>query len=161
MFRRRVGDYLLGRTLGEGTTARVKYGVHAETGREVAVKVIPRSALAAAATAAGPASSWLTREIRILRKVHHPSIVELTDVLATKDKVCMRVMERGVVWGACVEGGKGRRIPFDLASSSSFHPSVIHTLPRTPSLSLSLPLSLFKHTLDLPRHGVCGRGRAV
>jgi serine/threonine protein kinase len=87
MFRRRVGDYLLGRTLGEGTSARVKYGVHAETGAEVAVKVISRTALAAASTACS-SSSWLTREIRILRKVHHPAIVELTDVLATKDKVC-------------------------------------------------------------------------
>ena len=87
MFRRRVGDYLLGRTLGEGTSARVKYGVHAETGAEVAVKVISRTALAAASTACS-SSSWLTREIRILRKVHHPAIVELTDVLATKDMVC-------------------------------------------------------------------------
>ena len=91
LFRRRVGDYLLGRTLGEGTTARVKYGVHAETGAEVAVKIIPRAALASVASAGGPASSsWLTREVRILRKVHHPSIVELMDVLATKDKVCER-----------------------------------------------------------------------
>ena len=32
---KRVGKYELGRTLGEGTFGKVKYGVNSETGQEV------------------------------------------------------------------------------------------------------------------------------
>ncbi|CAD7695557.1 unnamed protein product [Ostreobium quekettii] len=38
-FRKQVGDYYLGRTIGEGAYAKVKYGEHVRTGERVAIKV--------------------------------------------------------------------------------------------------------------------------
>lgn len=40
--RTRVGKYQLGRTLGQGSFAKVKFATHTETGDRVAIKVIQR-----------------------------------------------------------------------------------------------------------------------
>ena len=107
-------------SLAQGTYAKVKYGRHVETGEEVAVKIMrkdrvlgPESTTTTttakndggdngnhdAASAAGPSPSQvsasrsrLTREIAILRRLRHPNLVVLRDVLASKDKVYV-VME--------------------------------------------------------------------
>jgi serine/threonine protein kinase len=39
---RQVGNYVLSRTLGEGTFGKVKLGVHSLTGEKVAVKVLEK-----------------------------------------------------------------------------------------------------------------------
>ena len=41
----RVGRYELGRTLGEGTFAKVKFAQNTETGESVAMKVLDRSSI--------------------------------------------------------------------------------------------------------------------
>lgn len=38
----RVGKYEIGKTLGEGSFGKVKYGRHVETGQSVAIKIIAR-----------------------------------------------------------------------------------------------------------------------
>jgi serine/threonine protein kinase len=40
--RTRIGKYEIGKTLGEGTFAKVKYGKHVETGVGVAIKIIDK-----------------------------------------------------------------------------------------------------------------------
>lgn len=40
--RTRVGKYELGKTLGEGTFAKVKFAKHVETGVSVAIKVLDK-----------------------------------------------------------------------------------------------------------------------
>ena len=100
----------------------MKYGRHVETGEEVAVKIMRKdrvlgpeaeamatttkkksddgggnaNANANANNAAAPppsaSRSRLTREIAILRRLRHPNLVVLKDVLASKDKVYV-VME--------------------------------------------------------------------
>jgi serine/threonine protein kinase len=42
---RKVGKYELGRTLGEGTFAKVKFARNTETGESVAVKVMAKSTI--------------------------------------------------------------------------------------------------------------------
>lgn len=42
---RKVGKYEVGRTIGEGTFAKVKFAQNTETGESVAMKVIDRSAI--------------------------------------------------------------------------------------------------------------------
>ena len=37
-----VGPYILGKTLGRGTTGKVKEGVHKDTGFEVAIKIVKK-----------------------------------------------------------------------------------------------------------------------
>ena len=42
---KRVGKYLVGRTIGEGTYAKVKYAQHSETGKAYALKVLNKDLL--------------------------------------------------------------------------------------------------------------------
>jgi 5'-AMP-activated protein kinase catalytic alpha subunit len=87
MFRKRIGSYYLGRTLGEGTYGKVKYGEHAETGDAVAIKILDKDRLVNNNMVA-----QIKKEILILKHLHHPNVVDLQEVLASKDKVYM-VME--------------------------------------------------------------------
>lgn len=45
MVLRKVGKYEIGRTIGEGTFAKVKFAQNTETGESVAMKVLDRSAI--------------------------------------------------------------------------------------------------------------------
>lgn len=42
---RKVGKYEVGRTIGEGTFAKVKFAQNTETGESVAVKVLDRNTI--------------------------------------------------------------------------------------------------------------------
>ena len=83
----RVGPYLLGRTIGEGSYAKVRYGQHAESGRAVAVKVLDKAALLA-----GGLAEQVRREVEILRRLRHPNVVQLLEVLTSSERVFL-VME--------------------------------------------------------------------
>ena len=75
----RFGDYILGRTLGEGEFGKVKMGWKAEGGVQVAIKLIRRETL-------GTNPSRLpkiNREITILRDLSHPNIVRLHEMVET------------------------------------------------------------------------------
>lgn len=43
--RRKIGKYEVGRTIGEGTFAKVKFAKHTETGESVAIKVMAKSTI--------------------------------------------------------------------------------------------------------------------
>jgi serine/threonine-protein kinase len=66
-----VGDFNLTRKLGGGAMGVVYYGVHRETGREVAVKVIRPNSFAG-----DNEMQIFLREANILAKLKHPRIVE-------------------------------------------------------------------------------------
>ena len=36
----KIGDYSVGRTLGQGATGKVKFGMHVLTGKNVAIKIM-------------------------------------------------------------------------------------------------------------------------
>jgi len=46
----RVGPYFLGKTLGVGSTGKVKLGTHIETNQTVAIKIISKEWMASKAT---------------------------------------------------------------------------------------------------------------
>ena len=74
------GDYHLGQTLGEGEFGKVRMGWKKEGGVQVAVKLIRRESL-------GSNPSRLPkihREIAILRKLQHPNIVRLHEMVETE-----------------------------------------------------------------------------
>ena len=73
---RSVGNYLLSKTIGEGTFGKVKLGVHLLTGERVAVKVLEKDRI----TDKGDVKR-VTREIQILKHIHHPHIVNLLEVI--------------------------------------------------------------------------------
>ncbi|KAG0294044.1 hypothetical protein BGZ98_001933 [Dissophora globulifera] len=73
------GPYLLLQTLGEGEFAKVKLGMHADTGEEVAIKLIRRQSVDNT-----PRINKISREISVLRTIRHPNIIALFDVIETE-----------------------------------------------------------------------------
>ncbi|KAJ3039777.1 MAP microtubule affinity-regulating kinase 1 [Rhizophlyctis rosea] len=84
---RYVGNYEILKTIGEGSFAKVKLGVHRLTGEKVAIKVIDKDRLPDAYSL-----RHVHREARIMRLLDHPNIVQLYEVMETKREV-MLVLE--------------------------------------------------------------------
>lgn len=82
-----IGKYRVGRTIGEGSFAKVKLAVDTETGGTVAVKVIDRSTVLR-----NNLMYQVKREISAMKLLNHPNIVKIHEVIATKTKICL-VME--------------------------------------------------------------------
>jgi len=76
---KRVGSYLFGRTIGEGSFAKVKEGIHVSTGGKVAIKIINKKK----ASADRYVSRNLKREAEIMQKVRHQNVVRLLEVMET------------------------------------------------------------------------------
>uniref|UniRef100_A0ACD5W0F1 Uncharacterized protein n=1 Tax=Avena sativa TaxID=4498 RepID=A0ACD5W0F1_AVESA len=79
---RRVGKYEVGRTIGEGTFAKVKFAQNTETGESVAMKVLDRSSILKHNMV-----DQIKREISIMKLVRHPNVVRLHEVLASRKKI--------------------------------------------------------------------------
>ncbi|KAH9042595.1 hypothetical protein EDB85DRAFT_1885852 [Lactarius pseudohatsudake] len=71
-----VGNYTLGRVIGEGTYGKVRLGTHRLTTTRVAIKQIPKAL-----------SATLTREIHHHRQLHHPHVTQLYEVIATENSI--------------------------------------------------------------------------
>ncbi|ORX51587.1 Pkinase-domain-containing protein, partial [Hesseltinella vesiculosa] len=79
--RKEIGDYWLGRTLGKGSSGRVKLGVHKVTGEKVAVKIISKEHLQSNSSV----EKSVKREIAVMKLIKHPSIMRLIDVIDLSD----------------------------------------------------------------------------
>ncbi|XP_015886059.2 CBL-interacting serine/threonine-protein kinase 8 [Ziziphus jujuba] len=79
---RKVGKYEIGRTIGEGTFAKVKFAQNTETGESVAMKVLDRSTIIK-----HKMIDQIKREIFIMKRVRHPYVVRLYEVLASRTKI--------------------------------------------------------------------------
>ncbi|KAF8404758.1 hypothetical protein HHK36_009647 [Tetracentron sinense] len=82
MVLRKVGKYEVGRTIGEGTFAKVKFAQNTETGESVAMKVLDRSTIIKHKMV-----DQIKREISIMKLVRHPYVVRLHEVLASRTKI--------------------------------------------------------------------------
>jgi len=78
---KRVGNYLLGRKLGEGSFAKVKEGLHTLTGQKVAIKVIDKKK----AKEDAYVSKNMRREGKLLQMIIHPNIVQLYELMETEN----------------------------------------------------------------------------
>ena len=76
------GKYELGRLLGCGAFAKVYYARNVKTMQSVAIKVISKKKILGT-----PLVSNVKREVSIMSRLHHPNIVRLHEVLATKTKI--------------------------------------------------------------------------
>ncbi|KAI9028167.1 kinase-like domain-containing protein [Phycomyces nitens] len=79
--RKDIGDYWLGKTLGRGSSGRVKIGIHKITGEKVAVKIIAKSHLASNVSV----EKAVKREIAVMKLINHPNIMSLIDVIDLSD----------------------------------------------------------------------------
>ncbi|KAL3851399.1 hypothetical protein ACJIZ3_013281 [Penstemon smallii] len=77
-----LGRYEIGKLLGHGTFAKVYHARNVKTGEGVAIKVIDKEKILKVGLI-----SHIKREISILRRVRHPNIVQLFEVMATKTKI--------------------------------------------------------------------------
>ena len=70
-----IGDYTIGKTIGEGTFGKVKLGVHKMTSEKVAIKILEKKRIIDVADI-----ERVSREIHILKLIRHPNIIQLYEV---------------------------------------------------------------------------------
>ncbi|THG06702.1 hypothetical protein TEA_002720 [Camellia sinensis var. sinensis] len=80
--RTRVGRYELGRTLGEGTFAKVKFARNIETGENVAIKILDKEKILKHKMIA-----QIKREISTMKLIRHPNVIRMYEVMASKTKI--------------------------------------------------------------------------
>ncbi|KAL9223982.1 hypothetical protein vseg_000060 [Gypsophila vaccaria] len=100
---RKVGKYEVGRTIGEGTFAKVKFAVNTDTSESVAVKVLAKSTILKHRMV-----DQIKREISIMKIVRHPYIVRLHEVLASRSKIyiVLEFVPGGELFDKIVHKGK-------------------------------------------------------
>ncbi|KAI9120787.1 hypothetical protein K1719_007820 [Acacia pycnantha] len=77
-----LGRFEVGKLLGHGNFAKVYHARNVKSGEGVAIKVIDKEKILKSGLVA-----HIKREISILRRVRHPNIVQLFEVMATKAKI--------------------------------------------------------------------------
>ncbi|KAA8519642.1 hypothetical protein F0562_013913 [Nyssa sinensis] len=96
-----LGRYEIGKLLGHGTFAKVYHARNIKTNESVAIKVIDKEKILK-----GGLIAHIKREIEILRRVRHPNIVQLFEVMATKSKIffVMEYVKGGELFGKVAKG---------------------------------------------------------
>ena len=100
-----VGHFVVGKTIGKGTFGKVKLGYDKVTGEKVAIKLLEKRRFASAAD-----EIRVARELRILKHVRHPNIIQLYETIETPEEIYM-IMEyasKGELFDHIVEKGKLR-----------------------------------------------------
>ncbi|XP_047946408.1 CBL-interacting serine/threonine-protein kinase 23-like [Salvia hispanica] len=85
--RTRVGRYELGRTLGEGSFAKVKFAKNMETSESVAIKILDKEKVLK-----HKMIDQIKREIATMKLIRHPNVIRMYEVMASKTKIFI-VME--------------------------------------------------------------------
>nr|XP_043627248.1 CBL-interacting protein kinase 32-like [Erigeron canadensis]XP_043627249.1 CBL-interacting protein kinase 32-like [Erigeron canadensis] len=80
--KRRVGKYEVGRTIGEGTFAKVKFARNSETGEPVALKILDKEKVVKHKMA-----EQIKMEIATMKLIKHPNVVRLYEVMGSKTKI--------------------------------------------------------------------------
>lgn len=95
------GKYELGKLLGCGAFAKVYHARNVSNGQSVAIKVISKNKIAGSNL-----MSNVKREISIMRRLRHPHIVKLFEVLATKTKIyfVMEFVKGGELFAKVAKG---------------------------------------------------------
>ncbi|KAH6827488.1 SOS3-interacting protein 3 [Perilla frutescens var. hirtella] len=95
------GKYELGRLLGQGTFAKVYVGRNLQTNISVAMKVVGKEKVIRVGM-----MEQVKREISVMKMVHHPNIVKLHEVMASKSKIyfAMELVRGGELFAKITKG---------------------------------------------------------
>jgi len=77
-----MGRYRLGSLLGRGSFAKVYKARNISTGEAVAIKVFDKETVRRSGT-----MEQVKREVEVMRRVRHPNVVRLHEVMATRSKI--------------------------------------------------------------------------
>lgn len=93
--------YEMGRMLGQGTFAKVYYARNVKTGQTVAIKMIDKEKVLKIGL-----MDQIKREISVMKMMNHPNIVNLYEVMATKNKIyfVMQCMKGGELFNKVAKG---------------------------------------------------------
>ncbi|XP_010054968.1 CBL-interacting serine/threonine-protein kinase 9 isoform X1 [Eucalyptus grandis] len=80
--RTRVGRYELGKTIGEGSFAKVKFAKHLDSGDSFAIKIIDRHLVLRHKMV-----EQIKREISTMKLIKHPNVIKMFEVMASKTKI--------------------------------------------------------------------------
>ncbi|KAB2093511.1 hypothetical protein ES319_A02G098000v1 [Gossypium barbadense] len=72
----RVGKYQVGRTIGEGTFAKVKFARNSKTGEPVALKILDKDKVLKHKMA-----EQIKQEIATMKLIKHPNVIRLHEAL--------------------------------------------------------------------------------
>ncbi|SCV67531.1 BQ2448_5142 [Microbotryum intermedium] len=88
-----VGSWRIGKTIGKGSSGRVKIAKHKDTHQYSAIKIVPKPRAAARSTTkADKMLLGIEREIVIMKLIEHPNVLRLMDVWETPDDLYL-IME--------------------------------------------------------------------
>ncbi|WVQ91456.1 hypothetical protein IAS59_005254 [Cryptococcus gattii] len=94
-----IGQWRIGRTIGKGSSGRVKIAKHAVTGKYAAIKIVPkglilnsRMSMSEAGAKADKVLLGIEREIVIMKLIDHPNVLNLYDVWETSSELYL-IME--------------------------------------------------------------------
>ncbi|OAY24961.1 CBL-interacting serine/threonine-protein kinase 20 [Manihot esculenta] len=96
-----MNRYELGRLLGQGTFAKVYHARNLQSGQSVAIKIINKEKILK-----GGLIDQIKREISVMRLVRHPNIVQLYEVMASKNKIyfAMEYVRGGELFNKVAKG---------------------------------------------------------
>jgi 5'-AMP-activated protein kinase catalytic alpha subunit len=79
---RTIGKFLIGKAIGKGTFASVREGIHTPTNQKVAIKILHKKMIVDNRDKIN-----LSREIRIFKKLRHPNIAQLFQMIENNSKI--------------------------------------------------------------------------
>ena len=82
-----IGQFILGKKIGEGTFGIVTLATHILTGEKVAIKILDKKKILEHSD-----KTRLEREIKILKVLHHNNIVHLYSVIQSSNSIYL-IME--------------------------------------------------------------------
>ncbi|XP_066306435.1 CBL-interacting protein kinase 9-like isoform X2 [Miscanthus floridulus] len=99
----RVGPYEVGKTIGEGSFAKVKHARDSRTGAVRAIKVLDRNHVLRHKMV-----EQIKREISTMKLIKHPNVVQLHEVMASRTKIYMvlEFVDGGELFDKIVNSGR-------------------------------------------------------
>lgn len=101
--KRKVGKYELGRTIGVGTFARVRFARNIETGDHVAIKILDKEKVLK-----NKLVEQIKREIATMKLIKHPNVVRLHEVMGSRTKIfiVLEFITGGELFDKIVKNGR-------------------------------------------------------